>query len=144
MATAYETLYAAASAIMADVNTAATQTVLSLAPTNYGTDFRITPGAGVYQIQLAPVHPYPGNSNLNYPRAVVTVLVHHYVLANEDAFTLDTMYQVVEYLSSHSVWQAEAGVYDLQPDEEPDVAEGEREGNVITFSVSVAVLMDPV
>jgi hypothetical protein len=61
--TPFDILYAAAKAIMVDVNTAATETALTQAPTNYGDDFRITPGAGVYQIQLTPEKDYPLSSN---------------------------------------------------------------------------------
>ncbi len=74
MPTPFDDLYAAAQAIMADVNTAATTTVTA-APTNYGTDFRITAGEARYQVQISPEKDWP-RGTVNYPRAVVTVLIH--------------------------------------------------------------------
>ena len=144
MPTPFDDLYAAAQAIMGDVNTAATNTVTQ-APTNYGTDFRITPGAALYQVQISPEKDF-GNSNSSYPRAIVTVLIHHYVssLANEEAFLHNAMSFVADKLLVRSIWTAESGVYALEPDVEPVVSDGERTGNVITFEVSASVLADAV
>jgi hypothetical protein len=142
--TPFDKLYDAAVAIMADVSTAATGTV-TVAPTNYGTDFRITPGAAVYQVQISPEKDYP-RATVNYPRAIVTVLIHHYVttLANEKIFLHNMMSYVADHLLVNSVWQAEAGIYDMQPDIDPEIDEGERTGNVISFAISASVLMTAV
>ena len=144
MPTPFDDLYAAAQAIMGDVNTAATGTVTQ-APTNYGTDFRITAGEARYQIQISPEKDF-GNSNDNYPSAIVTVLIHHYVttLANEVLFLHNLMSFAADKLLVGSIWQAEAGIYDLQPGIDPEIDDGARTGNVITFGVSAAVLMDAV
>jgi len=144
MPTPFDDLYAAAKAIMADVNTAAA-TTLTQAPTNYGTDFRITPGQAVYQVQMSPEKDY-GHSNASYPRAVVTVLIHHYVssLANEESFLHNAMSYVADKLLVGSIWSAESGVYAFQPGIEPEITDGDRTGNVITFEVSASVLADAV
>lgn len=141
MPTPFDDLYAAAQAIMADVNTAATGTVTQ-APTNYGTDFRIPSGEARYQVQISPEKDF-GNSNDNHPSAIVTVLIHHYVssLANEVLFLHNLMSHVADKLLVGSIWRAESGIYDLQPDVDPEVDDGGRTGNVITFEVSAAVLM---
>lgn len=141
MPTPFDDLYAAAQAIMADVNTAATTTVTA-APTNYGTDFRITPGEARYQVQISPEKDF-GNSNDSYPRAIVTVLIHHYVttLANEVLFLHNLMSFAADKLLVRSIWQAEAGIYDLQPGVDPEMDDGGRTGNVISFEISAAVLM---
>jgi len=144
MSTPFDDLYAAVQAIMAAVDAAASTTVTA-APTNYGTDFRITPGEARYQVQISPQKDW-GNSNVNYPRAVVTVLVHHYVLSavNELLFLHDTMSHVADKLLVGSIWRAEDGIYDLQPDLDPEMSDGERVGKVITFEISASVLMDAV
>ena len=144
MPTPFDDLYAAAQAIMGDVNTAATTTVTQ-APTNYGTDFRITPGAALYQVRISPEKDI-GHSNAIYPRAVVTVLIHHYVnsAANELLFLHNLMSFVADKLLVGSIWTAEAGIFGFEPDEDPEIDEGNRTGNVISFEISASVLMDPV
>ena len=148
MATPLDDIYAAAVAIMADVNTAATGTVIQ-APTNYGTDFRITPGSAVYQVQMASELNSAIDANNSYPRATVTVLIHNYVLkndslANEKLFLHNMMSHAADLLMVGSTWQAESGIFDLQRDIDPEVSDGERVGNVITFEVSSVVLADAV
>ncbi len=140
MTTSYDDVYAAAVALMADANTAATGTVIQ-APTNYGLDFRITPGSAVYQVRHTPLVSI-GDANSNYPRTIVQVLIHHYVttLANEKLFLNDMMYHASNHLMVRSKWRAEAGVYDLQDDIDPEMSDGERVGNVISFEVNAAVL----
>ncbi len=144
MPTPFDDLYAAAQALMTAVNTAATGTVTQ-APTNYGTDFRITAGEARYQIQISPEKDF-GNATSSYPSAIVTVLIHHYVttLANEALFLHNLMSFVADKLLVATIWQAEAGIYDLRPEVDPEIDDGERTGNVITFGVSAAVLMDAV
>lgn len=145
MPTPFDNIYTAAKAIMADVNTAAS-TTLTQAPTNYGTDFRITAGEARYQVQISPVKDYARSSNDSHPRAVVTVLIHHYVssLVNEEAFLHNAMSYVADKLMVGSIWAAEASVFGLQHDLDPEVSDGGRIGNVITFEVSAAVLADAV
>jgi len=144
MPTPFDDLYAAAQAIMADVNTAATTTVTQ-APTNYGTDFRIPAGEARYQVQISPQKDH-GNSNDSNPRAIVTVLIHHYVssLANEALFLHNLMSHAADKLLVASIWSAESGIYNLQPGVEPEMEDGGRIGNVITFETSAVVLMDAV
>ncbi len=143
MPTSYDDIYAAALALMADANTAATGTVIQ-APTNYGLDFRITPGSAVYQVRLSALVNI-GDANSNYPRTIVTVLIHHYVLKNdslvdEKKFLHNMMNHVADHLMVQSKWRAEAGVYDLQDGIDPEMNDGERVGNVISFEVNAAVL----
>jgi hypothetical protein len=144
MATPMGDMYAAANAIMATVNAAASTTVAQ-APTNYGTDFRITPGSAAYQVQITPEKDY-GDSNSSYPRAIVTVLIHHYVssLMNEEYFLFTVMSLVADNLLVASVWQAQTKIFDLQRDIDPEIEDGGRVGNVITFEVSAVVLADAV
>ncbi len=145
MPTPFDDLYTAAKAIMADVNTAAS-TTLTQAPTNYGTDFRITAGEARYQVQISPVKDYDRSSNDSHPRAVIAVLIHHHVssLANEEAFLHNAMSFVADKLLVDSIWDAELRVFGLQRDIDPEISGGERTGNVITFEVSAAVLADAV
>ena len=142
--TALQSIYTAAKAIMDDA-AAAGGTTLTQAPTNYGTDFRITPGQGLYQVQLTPERVYR-NSNLSYPRAIVTVRIHHYVnsLASEVAFLHDTLGEIADRFLISATWSAETGIYATQPDIEPEMDDGGRTGNVITFEASAVVLADPV
>ncbi len=144
MPTPFEDLYAAAKAIMAAVNTAAPTTIVQ-APTNYGTDFRITAGQGLYQVQILPERDRP-QSNVNYPRAVCTVLLHHYVtsLANEESFLHGTMSELADRWLVGSVWIAQPGIFGFDPGVDPEIDEGERVGNVISFEASAVVLMNPV
>jgi hypothetical protein len=134
----------AVDAMVGDAETAAAATVLTDAPSHYGTDFRITPGAGVTQVQITPQMPYI-NSNVSYPRAVVAVLIHHYIMgiANEESFTLDLMNSIADQLMSRTLWSAQSGIYGLQPGIDPEISAGERTGNVLTFEVSAVVLAEP-
>ena len=79
----------------------------------------------------------------------MAVLVHHYAtgLSDENSFTQLTMQELLDRLLISSTWGAEDGVYGFQPDGdkvvEPEVSDGERTGNVITFEISAAVLAAP-
>ncbi len=145
MPTAFDSIYAAAKEIMAEVDDAASTTVTQ-APTNYGSDFRITAGEARYQVQLSPVKDYDRSSNVTHPRAVVTVLIHHHVttLGNEEAFLHNAMWYAKVRLLDSSIWALEAGVFGLEQTEglDPVIDEGERIGNVITFEASAVVLAD--
>lgn len=144
MPTPFEDLYTAAKAIV-DTAVASSQTTLALAPTLYGTDFRIVAGQGLYQIQIQPEKDYP-RGNINHPRAIVTALIHHRAtnLANEVAFLHGTISDIADAFLVGSVWTAKSGIYDLQPDVDPEMEDGGRVGNVITFNASAVVLMDAV
>jgi len=143
--TASDNIYAAAKALMVDVNTAASGTVAQ-APTNYGSDFRITAGQALYQVRLSLVKDFDRSSNVTHPRAVVTVLIHHHVttLGNEEAFLHNMMSFVKDKLTVSTIWGAESGVFGLEQTEglDPEISDGERVGNVITFEVSAVVLAD--
>jgi hypothetical protein len=146
--TPFEDLYTAAAAMVDDASTAAVSaggTAITAADTNYGTDFRITPGAAQYQVQISPEKAYP-RATVNYPRAIVTVLIHHYVstLVNEKLFLYKTMSYVADKLLVGSIWRAESGIYDLEPEIDPEIDEGARTGNVISFAISASVLMTAV
>jgi hypothetical protein len=147
MPTPFQDLYTAIKSMMTDIDTAAAawSSNVTQAPSNYGLDFRIVPGDAMYQIQIKPSEDWR-NSNVNYPRAEVSVAIHHYVssLANEEAFLHQTMDEVADSLLDGATWKAAAGVHDLEPDTEPEISDGAREGNVITFEITASVLMDPV
>jgi len=134
-------LYNAGKALMAAAQVTAPAITMAQAPTNYGDDFRIPPGEALWQIVLTPEAPYR-NSNLTYPRAVVTVRVYFYAdsLANEESFLHTTVSAIADEWLDVGQWQAEAGVYGFQPGIEPEVADGGREGNVITIEASAVVL----
>ena len=142
MPTAFEDLYAAAKTMMGAAATAASAT-LTQAPTNYGDDFRITPDESRYQVQIVPQKPWL-NSNVSYPRAIVTVFVHHYAsdLTSEEAFLHVEMSAVADQLLSRTQWREQDGIYDLQPDIDPEMDDGGRVGKVISFEISASVLMD--
>ena len=143
MTTPFQDMFTAVQTMMTAASAASPTTVVA-APTNYGSDFRITPGTAVYQVQISPARDWP-RANIAYPRAVVSVLIHHYVnsLTNEKAFLHQTMSEVTDRLLVMSVWSSQAGVYSLQPDIEPEISDGSRVGNVISFEVSAAVLATP-
>jgi hypothetical protein len=117
---------------------------VTAAPTHYGEDFRITPGAARWQLRMARQRDYH-RATVQYPRVEVTILIHHYVTnyANEEEFLHQTMYAVGTSLLDPAIWGAEANVFGLEPDVETEIGEGSREGNVITFEVVAMVLMDP-
>jgi hypothetical protein len=144
MPTPFETLYTATKAIMALVNSASSLTVAQAA-SNYGTDFRIASAAVAYQIQITPLDDYH-RGTVSYPRASVTVLLHHYAatLANEETFSHETMSHMADQFLPATKWEAQAGVFSLDPDEEPEIESEGREGNVISFSATAVVLMDAV
>jgi len=139
--TAMSDAYDAAKAIMVLANAAAPTTLVQ-APTNYGTDFRITPGSGLYQVQVSPEFDYH-KGTVSHPKAIVVVLVHHFVssLANEESFLHSSMFQVSERLLDRTFWRAEPGIYDFEPEVEPELSDAEREGNVITFDIAASILM---
>ena len=142
MPTPFDDLNVATKAIMAVVDAIA-PTDVTQAPTNYGLDFRIPSGNAMYQIQIAPKDDFR-NSNVSYPRAEISIAIHHYVssLANEESFVFDTMFRVSQSLLDAATWIAEAGIFNLEPETEPEISDGAREGNVITFEMVASVLMD--
>ena len=144
MPTPFEDLYTGIKAMMALIDTASPANVTQ-APSNYGLDFRIPSGNAMYQVQVSPAEDWP-RATVNYPRAEVSIAIHHYVssLANEEAFLHQTMSHAADELLAKTKWTAQAGVFDLEPDTEPEISEGAREGNVITFEITASVLMDPV
>jgi hypothetical protein len=143
--TPFQTLYIAAQAIMTDAIAVGAGTI-TVAPSDYGDDFLITPGAGVYQVQVTPREPVPLSSNESYPRATVTVLIHHYAASEStnQQFTLNMMNAVADRLTVASYWRAQFGIYDLDHDEDPEISEASRSDNVTTFEITATVLMDAV
>ncbi len=143
-ATGYAAMDTAAKAIMALVNSASSLTIAQ-APTNHGTDFRITSGQVAYQIQITPADDFH-TSNDSHPRAVVTVLLHFYSasLANEETFAHETMSHMADQFLPATKWTAQAGVFSLDHDEEPEISYEGREGNVISYVATATVLLDAV
>ncbi len=141
-ATGYAAMDTAAKAIMALVSSASSLTVTQ-APTNHGTDFRVASGTVRYQIQITPMGDYH-RGTVNYPRAAVTVLLHHFAasLANEEAFVENAMGHMADQFMPRAKWVAQAGIFSLDPEEEPEIAYEGREGNVISYSAVAVVLAD--
>ena len=141
-ATGFAAIDTAAKAIMALVNSASSQTVTQ-APTNHGDDFRIATGTVRYQIQITPRGDYH-RATVAYPRAEVTVLLHHYAasLANEEAFAESTMGHMADEYMPAVKWEAQAGIFSLDPEEEPEISYEGREGNVISYAATAVVLTD--
>lgn len=145
MPTATENLYTAAAAMMSIVNGSA-PTTLSQAPTSYGSDFRITPGSGLYQIQ-ASYGGYFFRSNQKYPIIVLTILIHHNVnsSSNETSFLGQTIDLARSTLLDRSAWADGVGygIHEVDRDEYLSIGEVSRIGNVITFEFRGTMLMDP-
>jgi hypothetical protein len=139
----YLKLYQAVAAMIDDVE-AAVSAVITAAPTNFGDDFRITPGAAVYQTRVVGEIPFL-NSNVSYRRAIVEVAIHDFVRNSTDelVFMALTMQEVADRFLDGSYWRAESGIFNLEPDVDPEISDGERVGNVISFVVTASVLMDP-
>ena len=144
MPTPYEDLYTAAKAVMASVNALTSQTV-SQAPTNLGEDFRVASGEVEYQIQIAAEQDWHRGS-VQYPRARCVIRLHHYAatLASEETFLHVTMSHMADEFMERAKWSARTGVHDLDIETEPEISDGEREGNVISFEATATVLMDSV
>ena len=145
MPTPFENLYTAIQAMMAAVATASPETI-TLAPSNYGTDFRVTSANAFYQVQISPNKDYGANSNSSHPSADVAILIHHHktLAADEIAFLHETMSHAADTFLVNTKWQAEAGIFDLDPEEEPEISEASREGLVTSFEITATVLMDAV
>lgn len=142
MATAYEDLYAAAVSV---IDGPTYTTTLAAAPKDHGLDFRITSGTGVYQVRISPVEKTP-RGTVDYPTAEVTFALHHWVStpSNEDGFLHDTLYAAMAAVTDNALWRAESGIYSLDVDAETSVDGGDRTLNVISFEITVTVLMAPV
>ena len=143
--TPYEDLYTAVQAIMVDVATASPETI-TLAPENYGTEFRITAANSFYQVQISPSKADGADANSKYPRAEVTILIHHHqtVEADEIAFLHKTMSHAADAFLARATWRAEAGIYDLDDEVDPEISEASREDNVTSFEITATVLMNAV
>ena len=144
MPTPFEDLYTAIQAMMVVVATASPETI-TLAPSNYGTLLRPTAGNSMYQVQISPSEDDGENSNVSYPRAEVTILIHHLKSADADviAFLHQTMSHVADAFLNRATWRARSEIFDLA-DDEPEISEGSREGNVTSFEITATVLMAPV
>ena len=144
MPTPFEDLYTAIQAMMVVVATASPETI-TLAPSDYGTLLRPTAGNSMYQVQISPSADFP-RSNVTRPRAEVAILIHHHrsVAADEIAFLHQTMSHVADSFLDRSTWKAQAGIYDLEFDSEPEISEASREGLVTSFEITATVLMDAV
>ncbi len=142
MPTPYEDLYAAAVAV---IDTPTYTTTLAAGPKDHGSDFRITSGTALYQIQITPKENTP-RGTVDYPTAEVTFSIHHWSSgsANEKSFLHDTLYAAIAAITDNDLWTAEAGIYSLDLEAEPSISDGARESNVITFDITVSVLTAPV
>ncbi len=145
MPTPFEDLYTAIQAMMVNVETASSPETITLAPSNYGTLFRPTAGNSMYQVQISPSEDAGAHSNVSYPPAEVTILIHHLKSADADviAFLHKTMSHVADSFLDRATWRARSEIFDLA-DDEPEISEGSREGNVTSFEITATVLMKPV
>jgi hypothetical protein len=132
----------AVSAIIDDIEADATR-VISIAPSHFGTDFRITPGEARYQDRIVGATKY-GNSNDLHRRATVVINIHHYVTgpSDESYFHKTTMGYAADRFLDHNIWEAESGILGLEPDTDVELSDGERVGNVITFEFTASVILD--
>ncbi len=142
MPTPFEDLYTAVKAMVAAVSAASPETI-TLAPSNYGTAFEVASANSSYQVQITPAEDYSDGKS-SFPRADVVVLIHHDVAAaaDEDAFIHQTLSHAADSLLDKDTWRSQAGLFQVEPDTEPDVSEGSRVGHVITFEFTSSVLMD--
>lgn len=142
MPTPYEALYAAAVAV---IDGPTYTTTLAQGPKDHGTDFRITPGTALYQVQITPAE-NTHRGTVDYPTAQIKFSIAHWSSgsANENAFLHDTLYAAIAAITDNALWTAEAGIYSLDLEEDPSISDGERESNVITFEITVICLMAPV
>ena len=143
--TPYEDLYTAVQAMMVDVATASPETI-TLASKNYGTDIEVTGANAMYQVQISPSEDDGADSNARYPRAEVVILIHHHRAASSDeiAFLHKTMSHAADSFLDGATWRAKSGIFDLDPEVDPEINEGDRNGKVITFEITATVLMDAV
>ena len=143
MPTAHQDLYDAIKTMMVAVNAAVSQTIAQ-APTNYGTDFRITAGTVAYQIQISPISNWK-RSTVVYPRSEVSIAIFHYrtSLTTEETFLHVTLSEIRDKFLDPAMWSAESGVYGLDLDTEPEISEGALVGNVLVFELTATVLSDP-
>lgn len=121
----------------------ASPTSITLADSNYGSDLHIPLGDAVYQVRLTPAAKYHKGSTA-HPRTHASILIHHYVssAANEGAFLHDTMSRVADRLLDEDGWLLGfPRVEGFEPDVEPRIYDGTRDGNVITFEITATVLM---
>ena len=146
MPTPFEDLYTAVQAIMVDVATASSPETITLAPENDGTLFRITAANSFYQVQISPSEDDGSNANDTRPRAEVVILIHHHktLVSDEITFRHQTMSHMADAFLDRATWRAEPGIYDLDPEVEPEISEASREDNVTSFEITATVLMDAV
>ncbi len=143
--TPYEDLYTAVQAMMVDVATASPETITLVADA-YTTLFSITAANASYQVQISPAEDDRENSNDTRPRAEVSILIHHLKSASADeiAFLHKTMSHVTDAFLDRATWRAASGIYNLDPEVEPEISEAIREGNVTSFEITATVLMNAV
>jgi len=134
----------AVTAIMADVATDSGK-VISSAPTHFGRDFRITPGEARFQDRIVQERDY-GHSNALHRRAIVVIEIHHYITGpgDEGTFHKTTMGYAADRFLDPNMWEAESGIFSLQPGIDVELSDGERVGNVITFEFTASILLNAV
>jgi hypothetical protein len=54
------------------------------------------------------------------------------------------MSHVADAFLDSATWRAGAGIYNLDPEVEPEISEATREGKVTSFEITATVLMDAV
>lgn len=145
MPTPYEDLYTAIQAMMVNVAAASSPETITLAPDNYGTEFRITAANSFYQVQISPKEDFH-RGTVSHPTADVAIFIHHHRSASADeiAFLHQTMSHAADEFLDGAKWKAQAGIYDLEFDSEPEISEASRDGRVTSFEITATVLMDAV
>jgi len=122
-----------------------TTTTYAKAASNYGTDFRIPDSTCHYQIQTTLDGIEIGQSNETYYRVRLTVILNYKAvdLADEKRFSRVIVDDVGNgYLLRQGSWgTGDATIYDLAEDDgDPEIDDTEKEGNVLTWKLSITVL----
>ena len=113
------------------------------AGSDFGTDFRVPSGQSLYQVRTLPVGLQYTSGNEIYYEVKVAIDIHH----NRSSYADELNFQTVvvngafAYLFDRALWVSRSNVYAIAEDgAESD--EIEREGDVLTYSFAITLLMD--
>jgi hypothetical protein len=138
-----------ASLATVDANIAIALGNLSTSPTRFGSDLRdnldpLASGATKFQLRADHLTEVPDDANQVYESAeIVVVMVHELTTpSSERTYTKGNMLADQGNLNASSWWRAITGIHDVVegPTRQSDA---EREGNTITYSMAVSILITP-
>lgn len=121
----------------------ATSETAAQAPSDFGTDFRVPSGESLYQVRTLPVEIKNISTNDIHFGVKVSIDIHHNrsSYADELLFMTTVVNGAFSYLLDSDLWESRANVYGIGEDgAESD--EIEREGNVLTYSFAITLLVD--